>query len=56
MIKFSRYIDQATGHEWIETNLRGKTLLNTSLLNKGTAFSLEERKEMGLLGKLPFEV
>lgn len=56
MIKFSRYVDQDTGHEWIETDLRGKALLNTSLLNKGTAFSHEERAELGLLGKLPFEV
>jgi len=34
----------------------GETVLNNSLLNQGTAFSIEERKRLGLLGLLPEKV
>lgn len=56
MLNYISRIDPATGHEWIETNLTGKALLLTPLLNKGTAFTQEERLELGLLGKLPYRV
>ena len=32
---------------------RGMDLLDTPLLNKGTAFSADERRELGLEGLLP---
>lgn len=38
------------------TALRGYDLLHTPLLNKGTAFTIEERAELGLTGLLPPEV
>jgi len=54
MLHYKTQIDLETGFEWIETDLRGKELLHNPLLNKGTAFTIEERKELGLLGKLPY--
>lgn len=33
--------------------MRGYEILNNPFLNKGTAFTMEERKELGLLGILP---
>lgn len=37
----------------IQTDLRGQSLLDNPLLNKGTAFPQTERRELGLLGLLP---
>ncbi|MEX2260347.1 MAG: NAD-dependent malic enzyme [Bryobacteraceae bacterium] len=39
-----------------ETQSRGLAVLNSPLLNKGTAFTAEERKVLGLTGLLPPEV
>ena len=36
-----------------KTKARGMAVLTTPLLNKGTAFTAEERKELGLTGMLP---
>lgn len=56
MLKYHVKIDQSSGSEWIETDLTGKQLLATALLNKGTAFTYEERALLKLLGKLPHRV
>ncbi len=42
--------------EIIYLSKRGSEVLNRSLLNKGTAFTLEEREELGLNGLLPPKV
>ena len=39
-----------------ETDARGLAVLNSPLLNKGTAFTAEERKTLGLTGLLPPEI
>ena len=39
-----------------DTKARGLAVLNSPLLNKGTAFSAQERKELGLSGLLPPEI
>lgn len=50
MLNFKEYPD------YIETELTGKHLMTVAQLNKGTAFSLEERQQFGLLGKLPSRI
>jgi malate dehydrogenase (oxaloacetate-decarboxylating) len=40
----------------VTTKLRGQALLREPLLNKGTAFSFEERAQLGLNGLLPPQV
>ena len=44
----------ATGIEVLETSMSGHVLLDEPLLNKGSAFPESERRELGLIGLLPF--
>jgi malate dehydrogenase (oxaloacetate-decarboxylating) len=39
-----------------ETKVRGLAILNSPLLNKGTAFTADERKALGLTGLLPTDI
>src|SRR5690348_2613099 len=39
-----------------QTRLRGSAILNSPLLNKGTAFTARERRALGLTGLLPPEI
>jgi len=44
------------GSGYHETKARGLAVLNSPLLNKGTAFTAEERRELGLTGLLPPDI
>lgn len=56
MLDFKVVCDSKTGCSYLETSISGKPLLTTPQLNKGTAFTGEERQAFGLLGKLPHRV
>ena len=49
---FDVHIDDS-GQLFLKTPLRGRFVLDTPCLNKGTAFSASERKQLGLHGLLP---
>lgn len=44
------------GDGFHQTKARGLAVLNSPLLNKGTAFTADERKALGLIGLLPPEI
>jgi malate dehydrogenase (oxaloacetate-decarboxylating) len=56
MLDFTIKTDEQTGELFIETAISGKSLLTLPQLNKSTAFTQEERRAFGLLGKLPNRV
>ncbi len=56
MLNFKIKKHTLLNHAYLETSITGKLLLTTPQLNKGTAFTLEERKHFGLSGKLPAHV
>src|SRR5438105_4541041 len=45
-----------SGDGCYETQARGLAVLNSPLLNKGTAFTMEERRALGLTGLLPPDI
>lgn len=56
MLDFKIKRDPKTNELFIETAINGKLLLTTPQLNKGTAFTYDERLAYGILGKLPDKV
>ncbi|UCH25925.1 MAG: NAD-dependent malic enzyme [Trueperaceae bacterium] len=55
MKQYKRRID-ADGQEYLEVDLSPLALTRLPLLNKSTAFTLEERRELGLIGLFPSHV
>ena len=55
LVKKRRY-QMESNDEPLEVIVRGTDVLNEPLLNKGTAFSLDERESLGLQGLLPPKV
>ncbi len=52
----SRTKGQSNGNSCHQTKARGLAVLNSPLLNKGTAFTADERKGLGLTGLLPPDI
>ena len=50
MKTFGFKIDPLTGEDYYEVYVRGRQLLNDSLLNKASAFKKEERLSLGIDG------
>lgn len=55
-MNYSLQTDPNTGERYVAVSVRGQDLLQDSVLNKGSAFTLEERDTFGLRGLLPSHV
>lgn len=53
--KYHHWVDK-DGNHFIPVGLEGEALINNRILNKGTAFSIKEREELGLEGLVPHHV
>jgi malic enzyme len=53
MHRYHTKTDPATGERYLPVDLRGRALMTDSMFNKGTAFTRDERNELGIQGLLP---
>src|SRR3990172_11152513 len=52
-MRYQPVFDSETGQTYLPVSQRGRKTLGEPLLNKGTAFPLDERLTLGLAGLLP---
>jgi malic enzyme len=55
-MQYQPITDSTTGERYLPVERQGRTLLEEPLLNKGTAFTADERLALGLEGLLPHHV
>ena len=55
-MRYQPAIDAVTGELYLPVSARGRALLEEPLLNKGTAFTVDERVSLGINGMLPHHV
>ena len=55
-MKFRPHVDHETGDRYLPVSKRGDALLHDSFLNKGEAFTRDERSALALEGLLPDHV
>ncbi|HSS63689.1 MAG TPA: NAD-dependent malic enzyme [Gammaproteobacteria bacterium] len=53
MHRYQTKTDPVSGERYLPVSRKGRALLNDSILNKGTCFTLDERIELGIDGLLP---
>lgn len=56
MQRYETKTDPASGERYLQVPIRGRTLLIDPMLNKGTAFTQDERIELGIQGFLPPQI
>ncbi len=55
-MRFRSRIDEESGERYLAVDVRGSSILGDAFLNKGAAFSREEREDLGIVGLLPDHV
>ncbi len=55
-MRFRSLVDEETGERYLSVDVTGPSILGDAFLNKGDAFTREERDQFGIVGLLPDHV